>query len=107
MVFGLSVLVSSLFNIQTAFDAKKFGINQWWLIFALSVVSAVWGLILVFRPSEAADVMAILLGITLLFESAVNICTVLTSVKIVKNQHPDIYVEEDYIFDDGNDDSSK
>ena len=66
-----------------------------------------WGLILVFRPSEAADVMAILLGITLLFESAVNICTVLTSVKIVKNQHPDIYVEEDYIFNDGNDDSSK
>lgn len=107
VVFGLSVLVSSLFNIQTAFDAKKFGINQWWLIFALSVVSAVWGLILVFRPSEAADVMAILLGITLLFESAVNICTVLTSVKIVKNQHPDIYVEEDYIFNDGNDDSSK
>lgn len=107
VVFGLLVLVSSLFNIQTAFDAKKFGINQWWLIFALSVVSAVWGLILVFRPSEAADVMAILLGITLLFESAVNICTVLTSVKIVKNQHPDIYVEEDYIFDDGNDDSSK
>lgn len=107
VVFGLSVLVSSLFNIQTAFDAKKFGINQWWLIFALSVVSAVWGLILVFRPSEAADVMAILLGITLLFESAVNICTVLTSFKIVKNQHPDIYVEEDYIFDDGNDDSSK
>ena len=51
VVFGLSVLVSSLFNIQTAFVAMKFGINQWWLIFALSVVSAVWGLVLVFRPS--------------------------------------------------------
>ena len=107
VVFGLSVLVSSLFNIQTALDAKKFGISQWWLIFALSVVSAAWGLILVFRPSEAADVMAILLGITLLFESAVNICTVLTSVKIVKNQHPDIYVEEDYVFDDGKDNSDR
>ena len=102
VVFGLSVLISSLFNIQTALDAKKFGINQWWLIFALSVIAAVWGLILVFRPSEAADVMAVLLGITLLFESAVNICTVVTSVKIVKNQHPDVYVEEDYYFDDKN-----
>lgn len=102
VVFGLSVLTSSLFNIQTALDAKKFGINQWWLIFALSVIAAVWGLILVFRPSEAADVMAVLLGITLLFESAVNICTVVTSVKIVKNQHPDVYVEEDYYFDDKN-----
>ena len=91
-----------MFNIQTALDAKKFGINQWWLIFALSVIAAVWGLILVFRPSEAADVMAVLLGITLLFESAVNICTVVTSVKIVKNQHPDVYVEEDYYFDDKN-----
>lgn len=102
VVFGLSVLISSLFNIQTALDAKKFGINQWWLMFALSVIAAVWGLILVFRPSEAADVMAVLLGITLLFESAVNICTVVTSVKIVKNQHPDVYVEEDYYFDDKN-----
>lgn len=102
VVFGLSVLISSLFNIQTALDAKKFGINQWWLIFALSVIAAVLGLILVFRPSEAADVMAVLLGITLLFESAVNICTVVTSVKIVKNQHPDVYVEEDYYFDDKN-----
>lgn len=102
VVFGLSVLISSLFNIQTALDAKKFGINQWWLIFALSVIAAVWGLILFFRPSEAADVMAVLLGITLLFESAVNICTVVTSVKIVKNQHPDVYVEEDYYFDDKN-----
>ena len=102
VVFGLSVLISSLFNIQTALDAKKFGINQWWLIFALSVIAAVWGLILVFRPSEAANVMAVLLGITLLFESAVNICTVVTSVKIVKNQHPDVYVEEDYYFDDKN-----
>ena len=102
VVFGLSVIISSLFNIQTALDAKKFGINQWWLIFALSVIAAVWGLILVFRPSEAADVMAVLLGITLLFESAVNICTVVTSVKIVKNQHPDVYVEEDYYFDDKN-----
>ena len=102
VVFGLSVLISSLFNIQTALDAKKFGINQWWLIFALSVIAAVWGLILVFRPSEAADVMAVLLGITLLFESAVNICTIVASVKIVKNQHPDVYVEEDYYFDDKN-----
>ena len=102
VVFGLSVLISSLFNIQTALDAKKFGINQWWLIFALSVIAAVWGLILVFRPSEAADVMAVLLGITLLFESAVNICTVVASVKIVKNQHPNVYVEEDYYFDDKN-----
>ena len=46
--------------------------------------------------------MAVLLGITLLFESAVNICTVVTSLKIVKNQHPDVYVEEDYYFDDKN-----
>lgn len=102
VVFGLSVLVSSLFNIQISLDAKKFGIPQWWLILALSVLSAIWGLILVFRPSDAANVMAVLLGITLLFESAVNICTVVTSVKIVKNQRPDVYIEEDYYSDDHN-----
>ena len=58
-----------------------------------------WGLVLVFRPSEAADVMAVILGFTLIFESAVNICTVLTSVKIINNRQPDIYAEEEYYYD--------
>ena len=95
IVLGLWVLISSLFNIQTSLEAKKFGISQWWLVFVLSVIAAVWGLVLVFRPSEAADVMAVILGFTLIFESAVNICTVLTSVKIINNRQPDIYAEND------------
>ena len=99
IVLGLWVLISSLFNIQTSLEAKKFGISQWWIVFVLSVIAAVWGLVLVFRPSEAADVMAVILGFTLIFESAVNICTVLTSVKIVNNRQPDIYAEEEYYYD--------
>ena len=99
IVLGLWVLISSLFNIQTSLEAKKFGISQWWLVFVLSVIAAVWGLVLVFRPSEAADVMAVILGFTLIFESAVNICTVLTSVKIINNRQPDIYAEEEYYYD--------
>lgn len=99
IVLGLWVLISSLFNIQTSLEAKKFGISQWWLVFVLSVIAAVWGLVLVFRPSEAADVMAVILGFTLIFESAVNICTVLTSVKIINNRQPDIYTEEEYYYD--------
>lgn len=99
IVLGLWVLISSLFNIQTSLEAKKFGISQWWIVFVLSVIAAVWGLVLVFRPSEAADVMAVILGFTLIFESAVNICTVLTSVKIINNRQPDIYAEEEYYYD--------
>ena len=49
-----------------------------------------------FRPGEGTRVLMVLLGITLLLEGILNFSTVITAVKIVKNQRPDVIEIDDF-----------
>lgn len=99
VVLGIAILVDALFKILIAFDAKKFGIREWWLIFALSLAAAVCGVILIIGASYASQVLSVLLGISLLSEGVLSFSTVITSVTIIKNQHPDV-IEVEYFEKD-------
>ena len=54
IVFGIPVLADGLFKIQISLDAKRFGIEKWWVVLLLAALTCVIGLLLVIRPSEAA-----------------------------------------------------
>ena len=90
IAFGISVLGDGLFKIRIALEAKKFGIEKWWISFAVAIISAVLGLILIFRPGEGSEVLMIFLGITLLAEGVLSLITVITMVKIINHQQPDV-----------------
>ena len=92
---GVSILADGLFKIQIAIDARRFGIRDWWLILLLAVVTGGVGLLLVFRPWESVQVLTALLGAALLAEGVLNLCVALSTVKIVKNQQPDV-IETEY-----------
>lgn len=92
---GVSILADGLFKIQIAIDARRFGIRDWWLILLLAVVTGGVGLLLVFRPWESVQVLTVLLGAALLAEDVLNLCVALSTVKIVKNQRPDV-IETEY-----------
>ena len=92
---GVSILADGLFKIQIAIDARRFGIRDWWLILILAVVTGGVGLLLVFRPWESVQVRTVLLGAALLAEGVLNLCVALSTVKIVKNQRPDV-IETEY-----------
>ncbi len=92
---GVSILADGLFKIQIAIDARCFGIRDWWLILLLAVVTGGVGLLLVFRPWESVQVLTVLLGAALLAEGVLNLCVALSTVKIVKNQRPDV-IETEY-----------
>lgn len=95
IVLGISILTDALFKIQIAMDSKTFGIKLWWTIFVLAVLTGVVGILLVFRPTESTSILMILLGISLLTEGILNLSTVLTAVKIIRHQLPDV-IEVDY-----------
>lgn len=90
VVLGMTVLIEGLFKIQVAMDSKRFGINRWWLIMAVAILSGIHGILLVFRPAESMTFLLILLGMSLLCNGILNLITVLTAVKIVNNQQPDV-----------------
>ena len=89
VVLGISTLADSLFKIQMSFDAKSFGLNKWWLILLIAVLTAVIGLALIIHPLKSSSVLIVLIGISLLAEGILSFITVLTAVKIIKHQKID------------------
>ena len=86
VLLGLFILADSLLKIQTAIDAKFFGIRRWWLILAFAIFTAVFGFLLLFQPYEARKTLMILLGIGFLGEGILNLTTVLTAVRILQRK---------------------
>ena len=93
---GIVVLADSLFKIRIALDAKKFGINAWWIITAFAVIAALIGILLVIRPWESAKMLTVLLGVSFLAEGVLNLCVAVSTVKIINNQYPDVIESEFY-----------
>ena len=77
VMFGIPVLADGLFKIQIAVDARRFGIPQWWLVLVLAVLTGVIGLLLVLRPTEGAQALVMLMGVSLLLDGALNLSVAL------------------------------
>ncbi len=90
MALGIAILADGLFKVQIAMDSKRFGISTWWLTMALAIITGVVGLALVFRPWDSVQLLTALLGAALLAEGVLNLCVVVSMVKIVDYQWPDI-----------------
>ncbi len=95
IVIGILALADSLFKIQTAVDAKRFGIRKWWVIGLTAVVTGLFGLLLVIDPFTGASLLMVMVGITLLAEGILNLCVALCAVKIIKGKKPDIVIIEE------------
>ena len=95
-IFGLLILADALFKIQMSIDAKKFGLNFWWRILLVAILTGVLGFLLLIRPFEAAEIMMILVGVSVLFEGILNLCVAIYTVKIIKNQKQDIIDMDEY-----------
>lgn len=88
-VLGILILADGLFKIQIAMDAKPFGIRKWWLILVAAILTGIFGLLLIIRPGESLQVLTVLLGVSLIWDGILNLSTMLTAVKIIRNQRPD------------------
>jgi len=95
MSIGLVILADSLFKIRIAFDSRRFGIGNWWGILILAVLAGIIAVILIFKPSESAMILTVLLGSTLAAEGILNLFVAVTTVKIINHQYPDS-IETDF-----------
>lgn len=96
VAIGFFILTDGLFKVQIALQSKQFGISTWWLTMIFAVLSTICGFLLMLHPGEGSMVLTILIGVTLLSEGILSLCTMLTAVKIIKNQQPDVIEVTDY-----------
>ncbi|MDO4867511.1 MAG: DUF308 domain-containing protein [Clostridia bacterium] len=86
VIMGVETIADGLFKVQTALDARRFGLERWWLILALAVATAGFGVALALRPTQATEALVALLGMTLLAEGQLNLCVGVCAVKIIDRQ---------------------
>ena len=86
VLLGALVLADALFKIRITLEAKRFGIEKWWLLLVVAIVTAVLGGTLVIYFGEQ---LAALLGITLIAEGILSLSTALALVKIIHHQVKD------------------
>lgn len=94
IVMGIAVLCDGLFKIQIAIDSKPFGIRTWWVILAFAIITVAAGILLIIRPAQAARVLMVFLGISMLADGILNLIVALFTVKIIDHQLPD---EDKYV----------
>ena len=83
-------MVDGLFKLQTALDARRFGLHSWGLILAFALLTGAIGGLLAARPAESVGTLTILLGLSVLFEGLMNLCVALFAVKVIRKEQPEV-----------------
>lgn len=84
IILGITTLADGLLKIQTSFDARRFGLRMWWLILSVAILAGTAGMILMLRPSQSAQVLTVLMGVSLLAEGILSLCVALCAVKVIE-----------------------
>ena len=93
VIFGLLILADALLRIQMSVEAKKFGLNLWWAILIVAVVTGVFGMLILIDPAGGARLTVIFTGIAFLLEGILKLCVVIYTVKL-RNDGNVVYEEE-------------
>ena len=89
LMLGIATMGDGLFKLQSALDARRFGLKSWPLILTLAVGAGVVGALLMLRPMQSARTLTVLLGIGMMLEGVLNLCVALFSIKIIRHQRVD------------------
>lgn len=107
IMVGVGILAGSLFKIQAVLEAKRYaGGGGWWLTFAALLLSIAAGVVLIFSPNASANVLVILIGVSLLVNGVLNLCDVLylsRYIKKAKEYYRNNLDYSDVVYDDSDD----
>ena len=81
---GIFMLVDGALKIQTAVEAKHFGIERWWLILVMSFVVTFVGILLLVTPFETAGMIVRLIGLNLSLDGILNLFVVRNTVETIR-----------------------
>ena len=87
VIFGLLILTDALLRIQMSLEAKKFGLNLWWILLIVAIVTGVFGMILLIDPAGGARLTVIFTGVAFLLEGILKLCVGVYTVRLRDDQN--------------------
>lgn len=96
IAYGICMITDCLFKAKIAFEARSFGIPQWWLTLVCAIIAGITGILIAVCPAAAIQLAKLLLGISLVVEGILGLSVALSMVKIINHQKPDVIDVEYY-----------
>ena len=78
---GFLILLDSAMSIQISKDAAKFGIRTWVLLLVVSIITAIFAVMILIDPFESGRLHHICIGLAALAEGVMKYCVVLCTVE--------------------------
>ena len=100
---GLLILLDAVLKVQTAKDAKVFGLEIWKWILTFSIIAAAFGILIIVKPLRGTQSNHIILGCGLIAEGIINHLTVKETVKVTERspgQNENACGDEEQICED-------
>lgn len=94
---GLFILADCVLRLQTALDARRFGMRRWWMLLAAAICGGAVGALLLLRPFEGGMALVRLMGAALLLYGAENLLVGLYTVRV---PGPGGVIDVDYTVED-------
>lgn len=82
IVLGFIILIDGTLKIQTALDARIFGLTKWWFIIVLAALTSIIGIFLILKPFDAVALLMIYMGIGLVMDGIQNLCITAYTVRL-------------------------
>lgn len=83
---GVFMVVDAALRIQTAIEARKFGIVTWWVILVMAIIVAVIGVLLLFVPFKTVTMITRVMGVCLCFDGIMNLIVVRNTVQTIRRK---------------------
>lgn len=94
-VIGVFILVDSALRIQTAIDAKHFGMKKWWAILLISIGGTALSVLLLLHPVRGGAFLIRLVGAASIIDGVENLLACLYTIKVPRRAAADL-VDADY-----------
>ena len=80
LVLGVEMVTDNLLKVQTALDARRFGLSTWWLMLALAILTASAGALLIACPFQEMAAMVRAVGVALVSQGVLSFCVALCAI---------------------------
>lgn len=87
---GIFLLIDAALKMQTAFESKKFGFQNWWVTLLIAIIVCILGILLFAMPFQTSGVITRLIGINLILDGALNLFVVQSTVRTMKREEEDV-----------------
>lgn len=76
VALGAVVVVDSCMSLKRAFQLKELGMERWWIIALLAVITLLFGLVVMFNPFESAMLVTRIVGGVLIYQGVSDLVSV-------------------------------